>query len=116
MSTATGTGSADEPATSAAPAKTVVLKLSGSGIKTTKTFTTGDDWSIAYTFNCVSFGMKGNFQVYVYTGGQMADVPVNALAEKGSDVTYEHESSGSHYLEVNSECSWTVTVTDGDNG
>jgi hypothetical protein len=100
----------------AAPAKTVVLKVSGSGIKNTKSFTTGDDWSIKYSFNCASFGSEGNFQVYVYTDDQLSDAPVNELSKKGSDVTYEHGDSGKQYLEINSECSWSVTVTDGDSG
>lgn len=100
----------------AAPSTHVVLKVSGSGIKNTKTFTTGDAWSIAYSFNCASFGSKGNFVVTVYDGEDLTDLPVNELAEKGSDVTYEHGESGSHYLQINSECSWKVTVTDGDDG
>lgn len=103
-------------APAAVPAKTVVLKVSGSGIKNTKSFTTGDDWSIKYSFNCSDFGSQGNFQVYVYTDDQLSDTPVNALAEKGSDTTYEHGDSGTQYLEVNSECSWSLTVTDGDGG
>lgn len=106
------------PVTSApaAPSTHVVLKVSGSGIKNTKTFTTGGDWSISYSFNCASFGSKGNFVITVYDSDELADLPVNELAEKGSDVTYEHGDSGSHYLQINSECSWKVTVTDGDDG
>ena len=113
---APATSAAAAPTAQAVPAKTVVLKLSGSGTKNTKTFTTGADWSIAYTFDCSSFGSQGNFQVMVYTDGQIADAPVNALSANGNDTTYEHSAAGSHYLEVNSECSWTVTVTDGDGG
>lgn len=100
--------------TKAAPTTKVVLKVSGSGIKNTASFTTGDDWSIKYSFNCANFGGQGNFVVTVYDGDTMGDLPVNELAAKGSDVTYEHGDSGSHYLSINSECSWTVTVTDGE--
>ncbi|MBS2965266.1 hypothetical protein KGA66_19610 [Actinocrinis puniceicyclus] len=108
--------STSAPAAPVAPAKHVALTVKGEGTKTTKTFSTGDDWSIAYTFNCASFGSQGNFQIYTYTDGSLSDTPVNALDEKGSDTTYEHGDSGTHYLEINSECSWTVTVTDGDSG
>lgn len=104
------------PVTTAAPAQSVVLKVSGSGTKTTKTFTTGDDWSIKYTYDCSNFGTEGNFQIYVYDNGDPSDTPVNELSKKGGDVTYEHGASGTHYLEMNSECDWTVTVTDGDTG
>lgn len=98
------------------PATQVVLTFTGDGTKTSKTFTTGDDWSIKYTFDCSTFGSAGNFQVYTYTGGSMSGIPVNELKNSGNDTTYQHNDSGMHYLEVNSECGWTVTVTDGDSG
>ncbi|HTJ70074.1 MAG TPA: hypothetical protein VL551_21235 [Actinospica sp.] len=114
LSVATSTATALAPATSAAPTKTVVLKESGDGIKSTKSFTVGNDWSLAYSYDCSSFGSQGNFQVYEdYPNG---DVLVNELQEKGSDTTYQHDDAGTHSLEVNSECSWTITVTDGDDG
>ena len=107
------------PATSAAappaaPAKTVVLAKSGEGMLSTKSFTVSEDWSLTYTFDCSSFGSQGNFQVYEdYPSG---NVLVNALSEKGGDVTYQTGDAGKHSLEVNSECKWTITVTDGDDG
>jgi hypothetical protein len=107
---------ASTPSSAPAPSKQVVLTIHGNGIKTTKTFSTGDDWSITYSFDCSSFGSQGNFQVYVYSDGSLSDAPVNELSDKGGDTTYEHGAGGTHYLEINSECSWTVTVTDGDTG
>ncbi|HEU5427067.1 MAG TPA: hypothetical protein VFU74_09340 [Actinocrinis sp.] len=107
---------ASSPSSAPAASKHVVLTVHGNGIKTTKTFSTGDDWSITYSFDCSSFGSQGNFQVYVYSDGSLSDAPVNELSEKGGDTTYEHDASGTHYLDINSECSWTVTVTDGDTG
>jgi hypothetical protein len=98
----------------AAPAKKVVLTKSGEGIEQTRAFTVGDDWSLTYSFNCSNFGMQGNFQVYEdYPSG---DVLVNALAKSGSDVTYQTGDAGTHSLKINSECAWTVKVTDGDTG
>lgn len=98
----------------AAPAKTVVLTKSGEGLVKTKSFTVGDDWSLTYSFDCSSFGMQGNFQVYEdYPDGQ---VLVNALAKKGSDVTYQTGDAGKHSLEVSSECDWKITVTNNDDG
>lgn len=99
------------------PAKQVVLTLAGNGTKTSKSFTTGPDWSVKYTFDCSGFlGGTGNFQVFVYTDGASDDIPVNALDASGADTTYQHDDAGSHYLVLNSECNWTVTVTDGDSG
>lgn len=99
----------------AAPATHVVLKVSGNGIKDTKAFTTGDTWSLKYSYDCSSDGLdEGNFQVYEdYPSG---DILVNALAKKGSDVEYRTGDAGKHTLKMNSECSWSITVTDGDAG
>lgn len=113
------TAAAVPAATKAAPApapakaaKTVVLTTSGNGIKQTKSFTTGDDWSVTYTFDCASFGSKGNFAISEDSG----DVLANALATKGGDTTYKHSDAGTHSLSVDSECDWTLKVTDGDAG
>lgn len=92
----------------AAPA--TVLTLKGNGIKNSPKFTTGNDWTVNYTYDCSSFGMKGNFQVYVdFPDG---DSPVNELGEKGASSSAE-TGAGSHSLKINSECDWTVTVTNG---
>lgn len=100
----------------AAPATSVVLTVSGNGIKTTKQFNVADNWSLKYTYDCSSFGAQGNFQV-MEQGGENDGMPlVNELGNKGGDVTYQHGDAGQHSLEVNSECSWTVTVTSGDAG
>lgn len=101
----------------AAPAKRVALKLSGNGIKSTKQFTiTHDDWSLAYTYDCSNAGGQGNFIVSERGGGNDGVALVNALGTMGSDISYQHADSGTHFLEINSECDWAVTVTDGDGG
>lgn len=97
------------PSTSAAPKPAVVFTTSGDGIKNTATFTTGPEWSVAYTFDCSSAGGKGNFVLSV--GSDLGDILANALAAKGSDTSYEHSNPGSHYLQVNSECDWTLKVS-----
>jgi len=108
--------SAAAPAAPAAPAKHVVLTVSGNGIKSTKQFAVGGDWSLKYSYDCTSFGSQGNFQVSEQGGSNDGLPLVNELGKKGSDVTYQHSDAGTHSLSVNSECSWTVTVTDGDAG
>ncbi len=100
------------PAAPAAPAgPRTLLTLKGTGIKKTAKFLTSDEWTLAYTYDCASFGMAGNFQVWEYTDGTMNDVLVNELDKKGADTTPQHDDPGEHYLEINSECRWTVTVT-----
>lgn len=99
------------PTTAAAAAAGPLLKVSGNGIKNTKQFTTGDNWTINYTYDCTGvMGGTGNFQVYVdYPNG---DIPVNELGAKGSSSSTA-TGSGSHTLKIASECPWTVTVTNG---
>jgi hypothetical protein len=114
--TSRGALAPSSPAAAAAPAKSVVLQVSGTGTKTTKNFTIGKgDWSLAYTYDCSGFASgQGNFQVYEdYPNGQIL---ANELGKSGKQTTYQHGDSGTHSLEVNSECAWSITATDGDGG
>lgn len=111
-----GAAPAKSAAAPAAAAKSVVLQISGSGQKSTKTFTVAADWSVKYSYDCSSFGTTGNFAVMEH-GSVMDGLPiVNTLGSKGTDITYQHSDAGQHSLEVNSECDWTLTVTSGDAG
>ncbi|HEY3871489.1 MAG TPA: hypothetical protein VGM10_24220 [Actinocrinis sp.] len=111
-SAASNAAAASAPASSAAPTQAVVLSLSGSGEQTTQEFTTGPDWGVTYSYDCSSLGMQGNFIV-----SDENDIPLaNALGTSGSATTYEHGDPGRHYLQVNSECSWKIRVTDGVGG
>jgi hypothetical protein len=90
----------------AAPAKAAtLLTLSGSGIENTAQFTTDGNWTLKYSYDCSSFGQAGNFVVSDETGMPL----VNEMNLKGSGSTPQYDS-GTHHLEVNSECDWTVTV------
>lgn len=92
------------------PTAKTVLTESGNGIKSTARFHVDGDWDLKYTYNCSSFGMQGNF-VVTTGGGDFPDVLANELGMKGSVTTHQHDG-GSLYLDVNSECSWTVRVVD----
>lgn len=89
-----------------------LLNISGKGIKKSAIFKTADEWQVAYTYDCSSFyGGSGNFQVMQYSGaGDLQDILVNELDKKGGDTVPVHASAGAHYLEVNSECKWTLKV------
>jgi hypothetical protein len=92
------------------PVAKTVLTESGNGIKTTAKFHVGGDWDLHYTYDCSNFGLKGNF--IVTTGGTDFPLPLaNELGMKGSEVTHQHDG-GTLYLDINSECSWTVKVVD----
>jgi hypothetical protein len=101
-------GVAAAPTTKAAAPAGPLLKVSGNGINNTKQFTTGDSWNLAYTYDCTSFGQAGNFAVTDESGMPL----VNELKLKGSGSSPQY-NAGTHHLEINSECDWTITVTNG---
>lgn len=108
----TTTAAKPSPAKAAAPA--TVLTVKGNGIKDTASFTVTDDWTIKYTYDCTKFGFQGNFQVTV--DNNMGMTEANALGKSGADSSVVHGNGGKHYLSVNSECDWTITVVNGDSG
>lgn len=86
----------------------VLLRLTGSGTKTTRKFTAAGDWDLAWSYDCSSFGYDGNFQVFPTSSDPLATLNlVNQLGRKDSGVEHYHEG-GTIYLEVNSECDWTI--------
>jgi hypothetical protein len=94
----------------AAPAGTI-LDVTGSGIKTTRSFTIGNAWDLIWSYDCSDFGTKGNFQVYVFKadGSLSRNAGVNELDNSGNGVEHFHQG-GTLYLEMNSECTWHVVV------
>lgn len=96
----------------------VVLSVQGNGAKSTAKFDAPDQWDLDWTYNCAAFGSSGNFQVSV-SGGSTNYVGVNTLGARGSGTEYYHQGDTGLYLEVNSECSWTIQVKGaaaGENG
>lgn len=92
-------------------AATTLLNLQGSGIKRSAKFTAGGDWTIGYAYDCTSFGTSGNFIITVYDdAGGYADSAANEIGAKGSGTNPEY-GGGTFYLEMNSECDWSVKVT-----
>ena len=94
----------------AARARTVAT-FTGSGQQNTRKFTVTSTWKLVYSFNCSEFGTSGNFQVYE-DGGNDFNLSVNDLAMSKSASTWAYDDGGTHYLQVNSECSWKVKVVD----
>ena len=110
-SSPTVTASTSASATPAAATARTVATFSGSGQQNTPRFTVTDTWKLVYSFNCSSFGSAGNFQVYE-DGGNDFNLSVNDLAMSKDSSTWAYNDGGTHYLEINSECSWKVKVID----
>lgn len=103
------------PATTAAQAAArpvAVASFSGSGIENTPKFAVGANWALSYAFSCSSFGSTGNFIVLTDGGSDFSGVIVNDLAMSKQGITYAYNDGGAHYLEVNSECAWSVKIYD----
>jgi hypothetical protein len=110
-SSPTAAASTSASATPAAATARAVATFSGSGQENTPRFTVTHTWKLVYSFNCSSFGSSGNFQVYE-DGGNDFSLSVNDLATSKSSSTWAYNDGGTHYLEINSECSWKLKIVD----
>ncbi len=113
---------APSSAASTSPAAAAVdFTFSGSGIENSAPFNVGSGpLTVSYTYNCSSFGSSGNFIADLLYGNQSSlnsdDEPIaNDLSTGGSQSTtvYPQYPGKDYYVSVNSECSWSITVTGG---
>jgi len=117
-STGAGTAVADSSGTAAStPAATAVkphtvATFTGSGIENTSRFTVTSTWKLSYSFDCSSFGSAGNFAVDEDGGSDFNGVSVDDLATSKTGSSWAYSDAGTHYLEIDSECDWHVTITD----
>jgi hypothetical protein len=95
------------------PPTTVLLSESGNGGAQTQTFDATNNWWITYTFDCTDFGQAGNFIININNsnGSLNYDSGANDLELTGGNTDY-YSDAGNHYLQINSECNWTVQVED----
>lgn len=113
------TAPAAPPASHAVPSAPVaprtptqLLRVSGGGIKNSDIFTTQGEWSLTYSYDCSdNFTGQGNFIVSEFTNGTETNLIVNTIGTSGKDTNPIHDDAGTHYLQINSECDWTVTAT-----
>jgi hypothetical protein len=103
--------SATHPAAAAAKARTVDT-FKGSGDERTRRFWVTSTWKLSYQFSCKSFGDAGNFIVWEDGGSDFNGVEVNDLAMSKTASTWAYDDAGRHYLQIISECSWTLKIID----
>ena len=109
------TSSAARPAAAssspaAAAAANTVATFTGSGTENTPRFTVTSTWRLVYSFSCSNFGQAGNFAVLEDGGNDFNGVTVDDLALSKSASTWAYNDAGTHHLEIDSECAWTVKV------
>jgi hypothetical protein len=106
--------------TPAAPKPKVLLNLSGNGIENSPPFlVTESQLTVTYSYDCSADGGTGNFIADLEYGNQSSlnsdDQSIaNALGSGATNVAttiYPADPGNQYYLSVNSECSWTVTVS-----
>ena len=86
----------------------VIARFAGSGIENTPRFRTSGTWLLRWSYNCANFGQPGNFAVL--EDGEAGGVAVNELGTHGHGKTYGYGDAGRHYLEVDSECHWSMKI------
>jgi hypothetical protein len=92
--------------------KTLLVDQGDFGNKTTKLFTPqGKDWDLQWSFDCTSLGDSGNFSARVMRqgGGALENAVVEKINDHDSGTEHYHQG-GTLYLQVVSECQWTVKV------
>jgi hypothetical protein len=94
-----------------------VMVRSGTGNATTPTFTVPAGWELGYSYRCGSVpGHVGNFIVVALrTPGDGAltilwDRPVRTLGSSGHGMRTYRDGGSGVFLEVNTDCSWTVVA------
>jgi hypothetical protein len=94
----------------------VLLDIKGSGTNTTQKFSAASDWNLEWTYDCTAFiggfaGGHGNFIVDVRNtdGSRSQNQGTNQLGVKDQGIEHFHVG-GTFYLEVTSECNWSITA------
>ncbi len=99
------------PIATAQPAPKVLLDQSGNGQAQTAAFTTGNTWTVTYTYDCSNFGSQGNFAFTVNNTDNSlnTDTGANDMGMNGGNTDHYYDS-GKHYLSIDSECAWHIIV------
>ena len=114
QATAAGAG---QPSTSSG----VLINLSGSDIRNSAPFIVNSSpVTASYSYDCSGFGGTGTFIADMVSGSPSSlsydDQSIaNELGSGGSQTTtlYPQIQGSSYHLEVNSDCSWSITLTAG---
>ena len=99
----------------------VLINFSGSNIRNSAPFIVNSSAVTAsYSYDCSGFGGTGTFIADMVSGSPASlsydDQSIaNELGSGGSQTTtvYPQRQGGSYHLEVNSDCSWSITLTAG---
>lgn len=96
-----------------------LIAFSGSDIRNSAPFNVGGGpVKVDYSYDCSSFGQKGNFIASMVSGNPSSldsdyQQIANKLGNGGTDSTILYPASPGkpYHIEVNSTCSWSIKVT-----
>ncbi|KHL05675.1 hypothetical protein [Sinomonas humi] len=86
----------------------LIYEHAGVGDTTTAKFTTPAEWAVQWSFDC-SKQPTGRGVLDVESEDRDAHVSVDD-GSTAADMTYVHDDAGSHYLDVTTDCDWTLRV------
>jgi hypothetical protein len=83
----------------------------------TPSFSQTGPWTMAWSFDCTSYGSPGNFGVNVNqpSNDLNDDIGPNELAMSGSGTDFYYDA-GTFNLDVISECDWTINIAPSSAG
>jgi len=95
-----------------APPPPVYFSTSGEDNYTGPYFYVPNEWKFVYTFDCSNWSSHGgNFIAHAEHDDGDTEFLANDLAVSGSKTVYVHNGAGRVYLDIISECRWSVKVT-----
>jgi hypothetical protein len=101
-----------DPASASVPSSSTFTSAGIGSSGQTPQFSESGNWQMAWNYDCSAFGSQGNFVVMVNQPNSSTgiDVAPNELGMSGSG-TDSYTDTGTFSLSVNSECTWSITVS-----
>lgn len=86
------------------------FSLSGTGTRNTQIFSIDTAWTIEWSFDCSPYLRVGMFELNIYDGGGVFKQRVVRTIRAASYARMIYPHSGKYYLQIETECDWTVRV------
>jgi hypothetical protein len=91
---------------------TLIFSKSGTNNSTTQSFTTKTNWSLVYNYDCSNnANNSGNFVANVISSNDSTPSESTGQQSGLGSGSNEFNDNGSHYIDIKSNCNWTVDVT-----
>ena len=93
------------------PTPAALLDATGTGIQSTKKFLVPRNWEIQFSYdNCPGLDGTGTSIVSVWDARGQIDFAIDIVGTGGTDFAKQYNGPDTVWLEVNSACTWNITV------